>query len=108
MDFSAEEYIETVLIEDACRKGLAGINDTACSECCEEDKEVPETDEDLAFATYEYDLIDGVYVITLKKSNPREKHRPSYLYRAARRSGRERQTPRYRRFGNIVRPGRTR
>jgi hypothetical protein len=61
MDFNAEEYIETVLTEDAYRKAFAGINDTACSDCCEEDKEAFETDEDRALASYEADLLDGVY-----------------------------------------------
>jgi len=59
MDFNAAEYIETVLIEDAYRKAFAGFNDTACGDCLE-DAEQELTEEEIALASYEADVLDGV------------------------------------------------
>lgn len=59
MDFDAEEYIETVLIEDAYQKWFAEDVLPKCSECHVEADE--ETDEDRALGSYEADLLDGVY-----------------------------------------------
>jgi hypothetical protein len=59
VDFNAAEYIETVLIEDAYRKMLAGFNVTAWSDCLE-DAEQELIEEEIALASYEADVLDGV------------------------------------------------